>query len=708
MLRRLFDQAYSSVERRVIRFETLRRGQAYVKDVKLGGAPISSLKDIPLLVGDAEVISFDLFDTLIHRARAPLNEVMQKTAQFGAMTLGDEYGPELYGVRGFWAEEIKARMIREDEGNEPPLRVVFADMLQARGFNAARAASYARRLERFETEVEKRNVAPGADAADVLSALKARGLKVIAVSDMYLFEEEIGELLGACGLSERFDAVFVSANAKATKASGDLMAHVAKSLGVAPHKIIHVGDRRKGDYDMPRRLGVRAYHYVNERELKEARAAHLAWTHPPSPALRRSDLSKAYGIGVEAGAIRTPEDVVERLIGPACGLTTLAAFARADRIGARRIAHLTRDATILGDIAVEARESFPHLAEEGLEIGHLAVSRAVATLLEYRSPSDLKLLRFNTTYLTGGAFSVAAMVRGVGLSEADVPERLRDAPNWMEFQRGLDGNAGDAEALFAAIDARRKALVVYLRGAGLEDSATTLAVDIGYSGTFARLASQFFAERDVPDRRLDFMFFASSRFYYANAQTLHPQVTVRPGVVLDHRLRSCKAATVNFAWLEPFLVDPSRGRLNGYDDETPVFAPSPYSEERREYLCALRARLKDRALGFIDDFHGRPGDFQEVQALVRTAVARFAGDPSYREAQSLDAMGHQMGQADLRVRRPTRWVNPLKLPVEINRLRMGDYWLQGSLKRSGLGLLNKFGGAGREPETRRRTQGEWR
>jgi FMN phosphatase YigB (HAD superfamily) len=62
-------------------------------------------------------------------------------------------------------------------------------------------------------------------------------------------------------MKDRFHRVFSSTfDFGVVKKTVKLYQRVCDILGVSPQEMIHVGDDRKFDFDVPRRLGILAYH----------------------------------------------------------------------------------------------------------------------------------------------------------------------------------------------------------------------------------------------------------------------------------------------------------------------------------------------------------------------------------------------------------------------------------------------------------------
>lgn len=679
----MIDRTYAFFEQRILAWETLRRGRRLAARVGGGAEAIGSLAEIPARLGDAKIVSFDLFDTLLHRRALGAEETARKTAGFARLIAGPEAGQAVWAARHDLAPRLKAEMIAAGEGDEPPLALVFRTALKLAGVKRARPL--ADRLAAFETASEALNVVAAPGAAALLADLRAEGLTVIAVSDMYLPGASIRVVLERAGLGAAFDHVFVSCEHKATKRGGALFSVVAGALNAAPADMLHIGDRLDGDAAPARAAGWRALHYVNRAEIAGAEARRIAESYTPSPALRRRQTGGALNMAEERG-FRSAEDIVEQLVGPACGALVLAAFGRASRIGAARLHHLSRDGAVLGEIAGQVRRLHPHLAPAPLEIRELAVSRAQGALLSLRTSEDLPKLAHLALYLTGAPASAASLQAAFGLPAEVFRRELRSATG-AAFM-ALLAHPRHARPVAAALDERREAVEAYLASSGVLDAVPAVAMDIGYSGTFAAQLSHLLHARPAPGRRIEFLFLATSRYLNGNLKRLHPQIALHPGVALDHRRRSARAATRNFAWIEPFLTDPDRGRLTGYAGGAPVFAESPLAPQAAARARVIRAAIRARALRFADEFHASPGGLGEVAALLHRRMARLSARPTRREAASVRSLAHLVGNAANGAKDPTRAVNPLRLFGEMEALRTGDFWVQGSLARSGLGLVN--------------------
>ncbi|MCX7644591.1 MAG: hypothetical protein N2Z62_04760 [Rhodobacteraceae bacterium] len=665
---------------------------------------IFSLHDAAV-ASDVDAVSFDLFDTLAQRRHLSLEQVHRKTAELAAdLVPGDRARVmrRILGARGFCAEALKREMQARGAGDEPALETVFDRALAPLIPEDRSRLAIARRLVELETEVEIRNLAVNPEAAPAMRAVRASGRRVLVTSDMYLPRRSIDRILAALGLAPLIDEVFVSAEVGLTKAGGGLFVAVAAATGLAPDRILHLGDNWHSDVVMARRSGLRALHYVNAEWQADARALARRGALRIGDRLRRDQIARRYGIRAD-GPFGSIEDMIDGLIGPAAGLFVADTLAAAERRGASDVFFLTRDGTVFREIAEAARACGTPTAAPAARLADLATSRATGALLAAPDRGTDGLIS-DTCYLTEGGFSTAALFALYGLSEADFPTCGRSvraalaaalaAPGEAPF-RALMERPTFRRALARALESRRETVAGYLEQQGLFAARAPVLADIGYSGTWAKQLSVLLEARSRRGREIppmEFRFFASNRHFDANLPRLHPAIDLVPGVLLDHRDGACLSASLNFAWLEPFFVDPARGVLQGFarsaEGIAPLFADPGLAAGPLDALRARRARLVGRAAAFLDDFLRHEGDLVTLRDILRGGLIRLAERPTAAEVRALNACRHQRGMRAIAHQPVARPIRPDRLRARLSQLRANDYWVQGSLRLSGLGFLN--------------------
>ena len=97
------------------------------------------------------------------------------------------------------------------------------------------------------------------EVSNVLGQLKQRGFTLVVVTNAI---REFVELeLEKADMKDCFERVFSStSDFGVVKKTVKLYRRVCDILGVSPQEMIHVGDDRNFDFDVPRRLGILAFH----------------------------------------------------------------------------------------------------------------------------------------------------------------------------------------------------------------------------------------------------------------------------------------------------------------------------------------------------------------------------------------------------------------------------------------------------------------
>jgi putative hydrolase of the HAD superfamily len=105
------------------------------------------------------------------------------------------------------------------------------------------------------TLVDAIRFAPFADAAPALEALRARGLRLVCVSN---WDCSLARVLERCGLLDRLDGFVSSAETGARKPDPAIFGPALAIAGCEPEEALHVGDSPEEDLEAARGAGIRA------------------------------------------------------------------------------------------------------------------------------------------------------------------------------------------------------------------------------------------------------------------------------------------------------------------------------------------------------------------------------------------------------------------------------------------------------------------
>lgn len=208
-----------------------------------------------------DVISFDIFDTLIFRPFSTPTDLF--------FLVGEklEY-PDFERIRREMEYRARQLQFKNNKNYEITLDDIYALLEKEAGIDRKRGQE----LE-FATELEL--CMPNPYLQQVFNRLIGLGKQVILVSDMYLEHDRMELLLHKCGY-EGFTACYVSSQYKRTKADGSLYRMVSADLGNSL-SYVHVGDNYYADVVQAQKAGWHSIHYPNvNMQGEEFRAADMS------------------------------------------------------------------------------------------------------------------------------------------------------------------------------------------------------------------------------------------------------------------------------------------------------------------------------------------------------------------------------------------------------------------------------------------------
>lgn len=203
-----------------------------IKDRINTGKSINSDKLIAI-VKKYDVISFDIFDTLLKRNVDKPSDVFTY--------MGQKIGNSKFAEQRIEAEN-KVRKIKK--GSEITLQEIYKEF----------GKDYSQEELRAESKFLIANI-------DMFPVFKysVKNKRVILTSDMYLPKDFILKILTREGMIG-FEKIYLSSSLNKTKSSGNLFKYVIKDLGVEKDRVIHIGDSFESDYRIPKSIGIAAVH----------------------------------------------------------------------------------------------------------------------------------------------------------------------------------------------------------------------------------------------------------------------------------------------------------------------------------------------------------------------------------------------------------------------------------------------------------------
>lgn len=211
----------------------------------------------PLLpnMGDFDLFSFDIFDTLLLRDCDQPQDVFTRVGKRLRREGLLDYAPATYRALREEAER-RARQVRQARDGSREVR--FEEIFDVFPFNARLREV----IMAYELEAEAKALYLNPNVFSFIQHCKSLGKRVALISNMYLSEERILALLQGAGFDTLLlDAFFVSCEHGVDKNGGLFEAMLARFPDLLPGRAIHIGDQPHADAEGARAAGMHAALY---------------------------------------------------------------------------------------------------------------------------------------------------------------------------------------------------------------------------------------------------------------------------------------------------------------------------------------------------------------------------------------------------------------------------------------------------------------
>ena len=607
-----------------------------------------------------DIVSFDVFDTLVRRSIAPPQQVKVPAAKKMVEILA-EHRISTTVEACLQSRQLVSRILRKseaDRGNDPeaPIRQIFTDWLQHHLGGNTREAEIERLLQ-AELQAELTVCYPTAGMKTVLEEMKRVGKRLIYISDMYLGTGEVSRILERCEYGDLFDAGYISGNIGLSKKTGRLYQHVLRKENIDASALTHIGDDRKADVYMARQMGISALWFhdpvyekwrIRHRRLKKLSGMTIDWEGarwaemdpPDSNTSKVARFDHAYAIGLHLlGPVltnfihqvmdRVAHDGTEVVLFPAReGFILLSIYNRL-------AAELHNPAPPPGIYAFLSRQS-TFLASV-THVGDREIIRGLQT-----RPTLRKML--NKLSLSPARLETIAARYGL-----DDFDEMIEAPATDERLQRFFSDPEFTEILSAARKRCKKLLGDYLQQCGFWPAARAALVDVGWTGTIQESLAMAFEERPewpyLNGYYMSLLGRSRSKVQESIKSTFngiyydHRHSRYRPGLsrfteLFENATRAPHPTTIGYRRLPNGQVQPV------LDESTSVF----YTAEQgsRHLLASLQAGILD----YVDRY-----------AKTLPYKMRSAGDDSTYMAHMIDRLIRYPSKTEAAVLRQLAYSN---------------------------------------------------
>ncbi len=578
----------------------------------------------------ASILSLDCFDTLIWRTTHEPHDV------FAAIGAG-------FGIGGRIRAERQARRAQGfgQDRNEVSLGEIYRVLHH--GADDQRIDDAAR----HEFEVESAHCFAFPPAVELIRNARARGMRVIVVSDMYLGAAAIRKLIAhAAGdeISSMIEQVFCSSDHGLSKAEG-LFRTVLASLNVGARELLHIGDNPLADQQAPESLGIRAIRVEQFPEsLAQQIRQEVAIASVIDPTVRASRPALQVHRAPLALAWEGTESDAQRL-----GLGTLGPLLHGfSRWLVDEIEHLSAEGKRVRPLFILRDGYLPHqaftrVAPQLAETSQcVELSRFIGFASSMRGRADI--LRYLAYISHAGRYdAIAQQLLFTARETAALVARVRNAPD-----REKAFCAAILEPENVALVAQRsrqfaQRMFRYLKQhAKVREGDTVMLVDVGYHGTVQdRIAPVLAAELGVE---------VVGRYLLMG--DVSGAGSTKTGFIGPDRydVRALDSIFSYVAMLEQLCTSADASAI-GYDENGAVVRKA---SDMKSGQSAVRAAAQRACLDYVDAFQRaypsepRSLDTEALRQGACSALSRFLFLPSPGELAALDGFEHDvnMGVTD--------------------------------------------------------------
>jgi predicted HAD superfamily hydrolase len=651
-------------------------------------------------IDQADLVSFDIFDTLIVRGVArPIDAFLMVAHEMG-----------IQDAQRFQKDRIAAEFSARVQAKATPgvqeitLEEIYQQLSLQPQWASLDMAQVLQTERRIEIALCLRHHAVG----PVYDHALASGKKVVLTSDMYLDEDCIQQILAKNGYTQHHK-LYLSSTLRLTKHAGSLFKHLMQDQGIAqPSRVLHIGDNAVSDLQVPTQQGIQTWPVqraaealqksVHHRRFEALDTAPEAAKEPSQTAVQRH-LQR----GLITQHVQSHPDDFWTTIGYGYFGPILLGFVswlaeQSQAKGIDKLFFLARDGHIV-------HRAFSLLADKGVHqvpSHYLYASRRSLIVPSITAINDdvIKFLTSGSSRLT-----VEDYIKRIGLQAAPYAAQAQ-AAGFASLQSPVD-KATDADKLKRLLvslqdpivehaQAEKQWLLAYLKQSGLLDGQRVGVVDVGWHGTLQEALSKLLAQQQWPGKLSGFYFGTFAPTASRIAQGLDIQSYACHCGEPAYNQQTIKASVEIFEW---FFSAPHGSVLSFQPGADGTIQPVLESNDFEAYRIETATRAQQAALDYIADHVTCTGaaagsKLTQLPAASSLSMLRqLLSQPTAQEASMLGDIPHVEGFGNtLHVRHIAKPSGSLFNPGYWQRLRPeygASHWKAG-FKARVFGHLSRF------------------
>lgn len=443
---------------------------------------------------DVRTVSFDVFDTLIHRRTHP-DAVVWAVARWlrdRLKTLGHSIAIDPIEARN----RVYAQLIAQKAELGLDLDVSLDELAlpwirECVGSEFEGDAVLADQVANIECDYEQATTFCNPDFLTLVRKLKDRGIRLIYTSDMYLGVRYVDRILDSCGYSGIFDAAYVSGDYALLKRTGRLFDAVLEKERLDPSRLFHIGDNRVSDGERPAERGITAFVHDYKKMVRRHLRMEYDYQRMKVDPSWKGVVAAQYAEAAldEIGA--PAEAYGRRVLGPVFASFVHRIAERCKEEGIKRVYFVAREGYLLKQLFEQIAPVVFDDHSKQPETHYVGISRLTTFLA---STKDFSLREITASFNNTPHYSIRTLLAPLKLEEsflislcqrcgitdidAALPHFFKE---WPPFHRLLEDHQLNVE-IRSRSSSVRGLLQRYLEQHNFFVDSRVALVDVGWSG----------------------------------------------------------------------------------------------------------------------------------------------------------------------------------------------------------------------------------
>jgi predicted HAD superfamily hydrolase len=563
---------------------------------------ITSLNKLLCYCDAYDIISFDFFDTLVHRVISPPDTLKVKTAEYACLKLrelGYHLNAEQFNkIRNSTEKNLRDKSYQAGKDRETDIFAIIEQTLSQ--ILSKKLSHLTREIVAYEVKNELNHLYLNKQVEITMAQLKKKGKKIIVCSDMYLSEEHLKEIAEHFGIASYIDRFYVSSTEKISKGSGRLYQFILADLTIDAKKLLHVGDNLFSDVISAGKLGIKSLYYHNKVVLKQYKKLNR-WLDSKKNQQKSADISLVKHYIAKKSYPLDDYQEISHFISPVLSIFAYQSLIDMHALGVKKIFFLAREGLLLQKIFTEILNTvllFQALNKPFI-FQVVYVSRLTSACAIYNN-KNLHVLIENCLYATG-YLSILNFIYTFGLSLKDLSNEAIELiePYLNSIDRKTFIHLFNTTIFGTEIDRLLKKnisnLKRYLSEQGVLTKGKIGLVDLGWGGTIQRNISHLLP--DYPETELFGYYFGTNSLIINKNTSSHERSTFFPGYILSYQ-SDYQTGKLNGAipFLESVCGYDKIGSTIAYKKNqkgliTPLLKNRKSNQEKNHFNCLFQAHI---------------------------------------------------------------------------------------------------------------------